>query len=341
LSKFRWASILLASAAVVLAFSAAAQAATVTLGNPLTGPPSVAGNCTEPTGCTSAILDMADPSAQAAAPFDGTIERWRVAGAGETFGYQLHVLRSEGAGLYTVTASSAPVEPEGNFIETFVTSLPIHAGELIALNVPGAIALYETESIEAFFTPPLESGETRLAEDEGFRPFLLGFNADVSNDHPKPPPPPVTPAPTIAAIGPASGSFKGGTSVTVTGANLSGATGVTFGGVATSFNVVSPSQIIAVAPRLQPGSPVTIAISTRAGTATSASSYTPTACLVPKLNGKTLTAAKKALRAAECRVGNVKTLKGATASSGKVFKHNRRPGAYLPPGAKVNLIVRG
>jgi len=58
-----------------------------------------------------------------------------------------------------------------------------------------------------------------------------------------------TPAPVISMISPTSGPSAGGTTVTITGSNLSGATRVVFGGVpATSFAVVSDTEITAVAP---------------------------------------------------------------------------------------------
>jgi hypothetical protein len=57
------------------------------------------------------------------------------------------------------------------------------------------------------------------------------------------------PAPAITAIAPSSGPSAGGTSVTVTGTGFTGATRVAFGGVvATSFSVVSDTQITAVSP---------------------------------------------------------------------------------------------
>ena len=57
------------------------------------------------------------------------------------------------------------------------------------------------------------------------------------------------PVPAVTAVSPASGSTSGGTSVTVTGTGFSGATRVVFGSVAaTSFSVVSDSQITAVSP---------------------------------------------------------------------------------------------
>ena len=57
------------------------------------------------------------------------------------------------------------------------------------------------------------------------------------------------PKPVITAINPTRGPTAGGTSVTITGTNLTGTTAVTFGGTAaTSFNVDSATQITAVAP---------------------------------------------------------------------------------------------
>nr|WP_246670128.1 IPT/TIG domain-containing protein [Bradyrhizobium stylosanthis] len=56
-------------------------------------------------------------------------------------------------------------------------------------------------------------------------------------------------APTVTSISPTSGPATGGTSVVITGTNFSGATAVTFGGVAaTGFNVDSGTQITATAP---------------------------------------------------------------------------------------------
>jgi hypothetical protein len=57
------------------------------------------------------------------------------------------------------------------------------------------------------------------------------------------------PAPAVSSVGPASGPAAGGTSVTITGANLAGAAGVKFGSVpATTFTVDSASQITATSP---------------------------------------------------------------------------------------------
>jgi hypothetical protein len=57
------------------------------------------------------------------------------------------------------------------------------------------------------------------------------------------------PAPTITGVNPTSGADSGGTTVTITGTDFSGATDVEFGTTAaTDFRVDSPTQITAVAP---------------------------------------------------------------------------------------------
>ncbi len=57
------------------------------------------------------------------------------------------------------------------------------------------------------------------------------------------------PAPTVTGVNPNTGPPGGGTSVTISGDNFTGATAVKFGAnSASTFNVVSPAQIIATAP---------------------------------------------------------------------------------------------
>ncbi|MFI0780297.1 IPT/TIG domain-containing protein, partial [Streptomyces sp. NPDC021212] len=59
------------------------------------------------------------------------------------------------------------------------------------------------------------------------------------------------PAPVLSGVSPGQGPVGGGTSVTLSGSDLAGATAVRFGSVTAPFTVVSPSQITAVSP---PGS---------------------------------------------------------------------------------------
>lgn len=58
----------------------------------------------------------------------------------------------------------------------------------------------------------------------------------------------VVPPPTVTGVSPASGPTAGGTRVTVTGTDFTGATAVRFGASAASFTVTSPTSITATAP---------------------------------------------------------------------------------------------
>jgi hypothetical protein len=60
-------------------------------------------------------------------------------------------------------------------------------------------------------------------------------------------------------------------------------------------------------------------------------------CVVPRLTGKTLAAAKKALRKAGCATGKVKTKRSR--KFGKVVAQATRPGKRLTPGARIALTV--
>ena len=77
-------------------------------------------------------------------------------------------------------------------------------------------------------------------------------------------------APSISSLSPSSGPV--GTSVTISGANLSGATAVTLGGRAAAFSVVSASQVRATVPT--GASSGSFAVTTPGGTATSGSAFT-------------------------------------------------------------------
>ena len=59
----------------------------------------------------------------------------------------------------------------------------------------------------------------------------------------------VTPAPTVTALNPTSGTTAGGTAVTITGTNLTGATAVSFGGTAaTGVSVVNTTTVTCTSP---------------------------------------------------------------------------------------------
>ncbi|MCE0539203.1 IPT/TIG domain-containing protein, partial [Kineosporia rhizophila] len=89
--------------------------------------------------------------------------------------------------------------------------------------------------------------------------------------------------PTVTSLSPATGPVAGGTSVTITGTQFYGVNGVTFGGTAAGFTVVSPTEITAVAPAHAAGG-VDVRVTTALG-GTSAPGQTFTYVADPVVTG--------------------------------------------------------
>lgn len=315
------ASMLLAA----LVVAASASAAPITIGSPLTAPfkPS---SCTN--SCTVVPTSFDEPGAVTTSPVDGVILRWRILDGSPSFQYRLRVISRPSTFDFTGSGISAPASPGGPGVQTFSTNLPIRAGQLIGIDLPETAPIGYLEApgdTYAYFEPPLGEGATQgsdLLDGE------VAFNAEIQ------------PRPLISAIAPASGSFKGGTAVTIAGSDFAGVSAVTFGSVpAQSFTVVSESQIVAVAPAMLGPGAVPVSVTTVAGIASSATAFEAQACRVPQLKGKKLKRAKKRSRRALCKVGAVKKLEGATTKTGKVVKQRPKPGKVLAPGAKIRVTL--
>lgn len=74
------------------------------------------------------------------------------------------------------------------------------------------------------------------------------------------------PTPVVSSLSPSSGDKDGGTTVTITGSYLSGATAVQFGGTSVSFTVVSDTKITATSPAGKKGTKVNVSVTTGGGT---------------------------------------------------------------------------
>jgi hypothetical protein len=77
-----------------------------------------------------------------------------------------------------------------------------------------------------------------------------------------------------------------------------------------------------------------------AGSASAASAavQVPANCFVPKLKGKTLKSARRALKRAHCRLGKVRK-RAAKGKAGRVLKQTPKAHTTLPNGSKVNLVI--
>jgi hypothetical protein len=98
-------------------------------------------------------------------------------------------------------------------------------------------------------------------------------------------------APAVTSLATSSGSTAGGTSVTITGTNFTGATGVYFGAVAApSFTVNSATSITAASPSQAAGT-VDVTVNTPTGTSATGSGdrFTYTAAAAPSVTALSLT----------------------------------------------------
>lgn len=265
-------------------------------------------------------------------PSAGVITSWSAfAGpaANETMTFK--VFRRVGALAYLVIS-----ENKYNLIPSMLNTeevdIPVQAGDRIGEGEPGGgqPTPCVVETSQAGDTVRFSEGKTVAPGGTATLSFLepeFRLNESASIQLP----------PTITSISPSSGSFKGGTALTITGTELSGAS-VSFNGVpAPRVTPISESQLSVIAPPSKKPTSEQISVTTVAGTATSPKSFSTTACVVPRLSHLKLKAAKRKLRAADCKLGTVSKLKGATTKTGKVVKQSSKPGALLKPGAKVNV----
>jgi hypothetical protein len=316
--------------AIALFAAVSAQARTITVGSVL--PPGATG---KPFEAVQTLFNTALPEkgANLVSPVNGAIVRWQ---AQELKGgpFQLRVLRPTGSGGYTAVGTSNAATPSGTGLQTFTANIPIKAGDLIGIDPTGAadeigvVSAVPGAGVGFIFPPPFEGATVPASGGKSGQEIAL--RAEVQ------------PAPAITGVSPASGSIAGGTKVTITGTDFTAASEVKFGNLpAASFNIVSETEISAVAPRSKKVGRVDIAVTTLAGTsaATSGDRFNYKGCVVPNLKKNKLKAAKTRLRNAGCKLGKVKKLDGATAQNGKVTKQSPNPKAVRVPGTKVKVTL--
>lgn len=315
---------LVAAAVAACAFCSDAQAE-VTIGHLATVP---IDNCTpEP----HSLVQLGAAAVDYTAPVAGAIVSWSTSasptGSGELG--ELKVLRPLAAGGFEVLASSA-AEPIQAGMNVFKAVLPVQAGDEIGLAYTGQTFACVFGTSDPGDHVGLASGDVPGGGQLGTLSDIASAKLNLSAT--------LLPAPTVAALSPASASISGGTKVVITGTGFAEVGAVTFGTTpAVSFEVESESQITAVAPPSGSLGETNVTVGTPAGSA--AAAFTYRGCLVPRLRGKGLAAAKRLLSQAGCRAGALKTPRGKRARRGRVLAQTPRPAAVLPPGAKVSLVL--
>ncbi len=328
--------------------AANAQAAPVTIGQLAAPDP--------PTVCNGGSNDfiqaqIASGNSYVVPPPGGVITSWSTnagPGLGQTLKMKVFSPTSGPSGLiFQVVGHDGPDDLVPSALNTFPASIPVQTGDLIGLNdqndsVANNACLFETGSAEDVFATGMDGYDRADGAFEPITPAASGYRLNLTAT--------LQPPAGITAISPESGSIKGGASVVITGHDFTGASSVDFGMVpASSFAVESDTQITAVAPPTPHPGVVNVSLTTVAGTTPEVTpdqfTYVVLAegevgpsqrrrCTVPKLAGKKLKVAKRALTKAECKLGKVK---GHKTKSAKVKKQSPKPGNVLAPGAKVNV----
>jgi hypothetical protein len=313
----------IAAASVLALGASSAQASTITIGSVLPG-----GYAPTPFGQVQTQFNTTLPEkgAKLTSPVDGAIVRWRVLGAsGGPF--LLRVLHPTGSGAYEATQSSTAATPASTELQTFSTNVPVKSGDLIGIDPSHTtdeigVATVAGANYAFIFPPPFNGSVVAPSGTES------GKEIELSAE--------VQPAPSIKQLENFKGSIAGGTKVKIKGENLNGASAVKFGNKpAQSFTTESDTLLTAVSPKSSKAGFVDVSVTTLAGSSAKVRSdrFEYEACVVPKLKGKKLEAAKKALKKAGCKLGSVKGNK----KTGKVKTQNPAPGKVKNPGTKVNV----
>ncbi|HET9199082.1 MAG TPA: IPT/TIG domain-containing protein [Solirubrobacterales bacterium] len=323
-------AVLCAVSALALAMATTAQASVIKIGSVL--PPEWESKKFDRVE-TVFNTALPEPGATLASPVNGAVIRWSVQGAvGGPF--YLRVLHPDGKGAYEAAGKSAAAVPVSTGLLTFETNLKIQAGDLIGVDPTSesdeiGVKTESGASYASIFPTPFEG--TIAPPSKTFSGAEIELSAEVQ------------PAPEVSAVTPASGPVTGGTLVTITGKNLTGASAVRFGTApATSFTVDSDTEITATAPsNLRPGK-VDVSVATFAGENpnTRFDDYVYRACVVPAIKGKTLKRTKTLLRRQGCKLGHVKKADAPKPSKvGKVLKQAPKPGKVLAPGSRVRITL--
>jgi hypothetical protein len=169
----------------------------------------------------------------------------------------------------TVTGVSPASGPEAGGTSVTITGTDLSGATAVDFGTTAATDVKVDSPTQITATAPAGTGsvDVTVATPSG---TSATSDADQYSYVPDP-----TPAPTVTGISPTSGPESGGTRVTITGTDLSGATGVQFGKAsATNVGVDSPTQITATAPAGSGAVDVTVTTPRGSSATTSADRYT-------------------------------------------------------------------
>jgi hypothetical protein len=164
-----------AAIAVFLALCApTVGSAAVTIGGDVSAPGGLPIACdpSSPQPCELAQITLA--GGQTAAPFNGVVVRWRIAGS--TGPFALRVVRPAGSD-FTFVSSSAPETAAGSGVDTFATRQPIRAGDYVGIEASSTaeVGVSETgttrDSVAIWRFMPRPNGPTTRVRAERLDPL--------------------------------------------------------------------------------------------------------------------------------------------------------------------------
>jgi hypothetical protein len=183
-------------------------------------------------------------------------------------------------GVPTVTSVSPPSGPLGGNYQVTVSGTSLFGATAVKFgNTPASNFTYSSATQQITATVPAGTGTVNVTVTTPLGASAINRPGDQFT---------YTTLPAVTGISPTSGPSAGGTSVTITGNNLAGATAVKFGGTAGTITASGPTTIVATSP---PGSgTVDVSVTTTAGTSVASSAdrftYIPPA---PTITGFTPT----------------------------------------------------
>jgi hypothetical protein len=255
--------------------------------------------------------------------------------------------QEDGPLCYDTTAPSGTIKIDGGAVSTSSAALKLtlSATNPTSADPVGAMAFSIDGGPFGVFQPFSSTAAVSLPALEGAQTVAVEYRNDAGTVG--------TPAsahiylvqnaPSISSISPNEGPGAGGNAVSIHGTHFAPGASVTFGSTGSAaVTFVNSDTITAVAPAHAAGT-VQVSVTTPAGTssASSADRYAYAPCVVPKVKGAKLKAAKGKIRAADCSVGKIKHAFSKTVKKGRVISQKPKPNKdkTLKHGAKVNLVV--
>ncbi len=268
-------------------------------------------------------------------PSSGLVTSWSVMGGSVGTGsFGVKILRPVIGNSFKIIGGEVGFSLLPGIVNTYPLSVQVEAGDILGIQ-------YYGDPAPCVFLTGLSGDRIRFDERIAMTNSAVTFDPkNTYSEYRTNISATLLPSPAVSSFSPVKGSIKGD-KVVIYGSNFAEVRSVKFGEhYAKRFTVGSEEQITAFAPsttKLEKNLP--LSVTTGAGVATSAQTYSYIGCKVPSVSSKKLKPAKRALKKAGCKLGKVTKVEGATVRTGRVLRQHPSPGTLRAPGTKVKLTL--